>query len=111
MVGPWTVLAFSRYFDEMAGPYNTATMALARYLPIALAAYIVSMRIRDDQLPMFAAIGIWLFYCYRPNCYSVTGPYYGPGYWVGADGNYRRELFNEGSYRWQNYGDWIRERY
>ena len=52
MVGPWTVLAFSRYFDEMAGPYNTATMALARYLPIALAAYIVSMRIRDDQLPM-----------------------------------------------------------
>ena len=52
LVGPWTVLAFSRYFDEMdgayhTGAYNTATMALARYFPIAIAAYIVSLRIRD----------------------------------------------------------------
>ena len=111
MVGPWTVLAFSRYFDEMAGPYNTATMALARYLPIALAAYIVSMRIRDDQLPMFAAIGIWLFNSYRLGDVGHGDIYYGPGFFAGAYGNNRRDLFNGGSYWWEEHGDWIRRNY
>ena len=109
MVGPWTVLAFSRYFDEMAGPYNTATMALARYLPIALAAYIVSMRIRDDQLPMFAAIGIWLFYTYTVNM-ATDDPIYGPGFWVGAYGYDRRGLFNNGSMLLRQHRGWLRQK-
>ena len=120
LVGPWTVLAFSRYFDEMdgayhTGAYNTATMALARYFPIAIAAYIVSIRIRDDQLPMFAAIGICLFYSANPAVLQVPPfnrpPIYGPGFEVGAYGNNRREFFRRGWYYVRNHLDFIRRHY
>ena len=93
-----------------AGPYKTATMALARYLPkIALAAYIVSIRTRDDQLPMFAAIGIWLFYTYTVNM-ATDDPIYGPGFWVGAYGYDRRGLFNNGSMLLRQHRGWLRQK-
>ena len=70
----------------MAGPYNTAIMALARRgLPIAVAAYVVSMVQRADRIEREAAVIFAVMGAFAMG--AIDGrDYYGPGFWPGLYG-------------------------